>query len=126
QVTDVPDLTEAREGTDWDVALSGDSLLSFALSPEDGLRSHLVTGGSQNFMGISNPDIDRLVETLSATFDEDERNELLREIQQVIHDQGLWAASVMRVPAVVTNAEWRSYETPIANLWVTADTAPSR
>ncbi|MDY7106854.1 MAG: ABC transporter substrate-binding protein [Actinomycetota bacterium] len=125
EVSDVPDLTEAREGDDWDAAIVGDSLLSFALSPEDGLRSDLVTGGDQNYMGVSNDELDDLVETLSATFDEGERNELLGQIQQVIHDNGLWAATIMRQPAVVTNAEWRGYETPVANLWVTASTAPT-
>jgi peptide/nickel transport system substrate-binding protein len=125
EVTDVPDLTEAREGADWDAAIVGDSLLSFALSPEDGLRSDLVTDGEQNYMEISNPELDGLVETLSATFDEEERNELLVEIQRVIHDDGLWAATIMRLPAVVTGPGWQGYEPPIANLWVTADTGPS-
>lgn len=125
EVTDVPDITETREGTEWDAAIVGDSLLSFSLSPEDGLRGDLVTGGDQNFAGISNPELDQLVETLSATFVEAERNALLEEIQHVIHDNGLWGATIMRQPAVVTNANWAGYVTPVANLWVTASTAPS-
>lgn len=125
EVTEVPDLTAAREGTDWDAAIVGASLMSFALSPEDGLRSSLVTDGSQNFMKVSNAELDELVATLSRTFDDDERNELLIDIQNVIHDNGLWAATIMRQPAVVTNAEWRGYEPPISNLWVDATTAPT-
>jgi len=124
-VTEVPDLTEARRGDDWDAAIVGASLLSFSLSPEDGLRSALVTGGSQNFMGVSNADLDELVATLSTTFGQDERNALLVQIQQVIHDNGLWAATIMRQPAVVSSAAWRGYKIPLANMWVDARTAPS-
>jgi peptide/nickel transport system substrate-binding protein len=125
KVSQVPDLTVSRKGTDWDAAIVGDSLLSFALSPEDGLRSDLVTGGSQNFMKVSDPELDRLVAELSATFDQTKRTELLQQIQRVIHDNALWAATVMRLPAVVTNARWKDYEPPIANLWVDATTAPT-
>ena len=125
EVQEVPDLTAAREGTDWDAAIVGASLMSFSLSPEDGLRSFLVTGGGQNFMQVSNAELDELVATLSMTFDQDDRNAILVDIQNVIQDNGLWAATVQRQPAVVTNAEWRGYEPPISNLWVTATTAPS-
>ncbi len=125
KVTEVPDITAARKGTDWDAALAGTSLLSFSLSPEDGLRSALATGGSQNFMGVSNAELDGMIEELSATFDAEKRNKLLDEIQQVIHENGLWAATVMRKPAVVTNATWKGYEPPIANMWVTAKTSPA-
>lgn len=124
EVSSVPDLTEARNGTDWDAAIVGDSLQSFSLSPEDGLRTDLVTGGSQNFIEVSNPELDSLVAQLGVTFDESERNDLLVRIQHIIHDEGMWAATVLRQPAVVTNAAWNGYETPLANLWVTADTAP--
>lgn len=123
-VSNVPDMTAAREGDDWDAAIVGDSLLSFAMSPEDGLRSGLVTGGDQNYMEISNAELDELVATLSTTFDEQERTDLLHDIQRVIHEKGLWAATVRRVPAVVTNEAWKGYEPPIANLWVTSETAP--
>ena len=125
EVTEVPDLTAVREGDEWDAAIVGDSLMSFSLSPEDGLRSGLVTGGDQNFMQVSNAELDELVATLSTTFDEATRNDLLVQIQNVIHDNGLWAATIMRRPSVVTNAAWKGYEVPLANLWVTAKTAPS-
>lgn len=125
QISNVPDITESREGEDWDAAIVGDSLMSFALSPEDGLRTDLVTGSEENYMGISNAELDALVNELSTTFDQDARNDLLGQIQAVIHDNGLWAATIMRQPAVVTNAAWKGYEMPLANMWVDATTAPS-
>lgn len=125
KVSEVPDLTAAREGTDWDAAIVGDSLLSFSLSPEDGLRDGLVTGGDQNYMKVSNAKLDALVATLSTTFEQDERIDLLQQIQHVIHDNGLWGPTVLRQPAVVTSEQWKGYEPPIANLWVTATTAPT-
>lgn len=125
-VSNVPDLTAAREGTDWDAAIVGDSLLSFSMSPEDGLRSDLVTGGSQNYMKISNAELDDLVETLSRTFDESTRIDLLQQIQQVIHEDGLWAATVRRVPAWVTSEAWKGVKPPsVANLWIDSTTAPT-
>ncbi|MFT3855344.1 MAG: ABC transporter substrate-binding protein [Ilumatobacteraceae bacterium] len=125
EVSNVPDITASRKGDDWDAAIVGDSLMSFALSPEVGLRSGLVTGGDQNFMKVSNAELDALVDKLSTTLDKTERNDLLVQIQQVIHDNGLWAALVMRQPAVVTNAKWKGYTTPLANMWVDAKTAPT-
>lgn len=124
KVTSSPDLTVTREGTEWDVAIVGDSLMSFSLSPEDGLRSGLVTGGEQNYMRVSHKELDALVAELSRTFNDARRTELLQQIQQVIHDNGLWGATVLRLPAVVTNGAWKGYEPPIANLWVDATTAP--
>ena len=125
QVNQVPDITEARQGSAWDAAIVGDSLLSFSLSAVDGLVDDLRTDGSQNYGGVSDPELDALIGQIQVTFDEDERNRLLQQVQRVIHDQGAWAALVLRTPAVVTSADWKGYQTPIANMWVTADTAPS-
>ena len=125
QVSQVDDVTAAREGSDWDAAIVGDSLVSFGGSPVEGLTDGLVTGGSENYGGVSDATLDDLVARLSVSFDDAERTDLLERIQTVIHDQGYVAATVLRLPAVVSNQAWSGYETPISNLWVTADTAPA-
>lgn len=125
QVSQVDDITAAREGSDWDAAIVGASLVSFGGSPVEGLANGLVTGGSENYGGVSDPTLDDLVARLSVSFDDAERTDLLEQIQTVIADQGYVAATVLRLPAVVTNQAWSGYETPISNLWVTADTAPA-
>lgn len=124
QVQQVDDITAAREGSDWDAAVVGDSLVSFGGSPVEGLATGLVTGGEENYGGVSDPQLDALVAQLSTTFDTEERDDLLRQVQEVIHDGGYFAATVLRLPGVVTNQAWSGYRTPISNLWVTAETAP--
>ena len=124
KVSQVPDITESREGDDWDVAIVGDSILSFTLSPVDGLRNTLGTGGPENYMKVSSSDLDDVIAALSKEFDAAKKVELLKQAQQIIADEGLWGATVRRKGAVVTNAKWKNYKTPIANLWVTARTAP--
>lgn len=124
KVSQVPDITESREGEDWDVAIVGDSILSFTLSPVDGLRNTLGTGAPENYMKVSSSELDDVIEALSVEFNAAKREELLKQAQQIIADEGLWAATVRRKGAVVTNATWKGYKPPIANLWVTARTAP--
>ena len=47
----------------------------------------VVTGGSGNQGGYSNPEIDKLAETLHSTFDEAERNELVFQMEQILLDE---------------------------------------
>lgn len=121
-VRQVNDMKAARKRADWEVAISGTSLLSFGMSPEEALADNLRTGGAANWSHVKEPELDALIDRLRVTFDEPARHDLLRRIQQLIWDQALWGAAVMRTPAVVTNAAWRDYQPPVANLWVTADT----
>jgi peptide/nickel transport system substrate-binding protein len=123
-VTQVEDITEAREQGDWDGAIVGDSLLSFGASPVAGL-TELTTGDEDNYQKVSDPQLDRLVAELRTTFDEGRRKQLLRDVQRVLAEGGHFASTVLRRPAVVTNARWRDYEVPISNLWVDRETAPS-
>lgn len=125
EVNQVDDITAAREGADWDGAIVGSSLLSFGGSPVEGIADSLETGGSENYAGVSDPELDEAIDELRTTFDEDARIALLEEIQRIIADGGHYAATVLRQPAVVTSAQWRGYEVPISNLWVTSETAPS-
>lgn len=124
KVSQVPDITESREGGDWDVAIVGDSILSFTLSPVDGLRTTLRTGGPENYMKVNSSALDEVIDQLGMEFDVAQRIELLKQAQQIIADEGLWAATVRRKGAVVTTEKWKGYKPPIANLWVTARTAP--
>jgi peptide/nickel transport system substrate-binding protein len=125
KVSQVPDITESRKGDAWDAAIVGDSLLSFALSPIDGLRESLGTGAEENYMKISDGELDEVIADLGVEFDPAKRDALLKQAQAIIHDNGLWAATVQRLPAVVTNPTWKTYTPPISNLWVDATTAPT-
>ncbi|MBM9466572.1 ABC transporter substrate-binding protein [Nakamurella leprariae] len=125
EVNQVPDIYAAQESGEWETAILSDSLLSYGGSPVDGLADDLRTDGEQNYSGVSIPELDALIDQVQITFDPAERTELLEQVQQVVHDHAVWGALVFRTPAVVTGPQWRGYETPISNLWVTAQTAPS-
>jgi peptide/nickel transport system substrate-binding protein len=124
EVSQVDDIDAAQESGDWGGAIEGASLISFGGSPVEALANRFATGSERNRAGISDPELDALIQQLGATFDEDGRTALLEEIQQVVSERGYWAATVARRSGVVTNEAWRGYELPISNLWVTADTAP--
>lgn len=48
---------------------------------------HFATGASSNFGMFSNDEVDSLIATLNATFNEDERNDLARQIAQIVLDE---------------------------------------
>jgi peptide/nickel transport system substrate-binding protein len=67
------------------------------LSPTDATKffeAHYVTGGFYNSSRYSEPEFDALVEQISGTFDEAEREELLQQASQMIVDTHMiiWAA----------------------------------
>ncbi|MFC5993232.1 ABC transporter substrate-binding protein [Pseudonocardia hispaniensis] len=124
-IRQVPDITSAMEqGTGWQAAVSGNGFLSFGgdyLSP---LRTYLHSTGPRNYPGISDPQLDALIERLAVELDTTARDELLRRIQHRIADNGHLGYLGVRLPAVVAGPAWRGYPVPIANLWVDARTAP--
>lgn len=124
EVSQVDDIDAEQEAGNWGGAIEGASLVSFGGSPVEGLADRFATGSEGNSAGISDPGLDAAIQQLGTSFDEDERTALLVEIQQIVSDQGYWAATVARRSGIVTNEAWRGYELPISNLWVTADTAP--
>lgn len=51
------------------------------------LHQQLTTGGSRNFGGYTNPDLDAVLETASSTSEESERAEAYAEAQQILLDE---------------------------------------
>ncbi len=66
------------------------TLDSFAMAPTGNqayfANIHFATDASCNFGKYSNPEVDSLIDTLNATFDESERNALARQIAQIVLD----------------------------------------
>lgn len=123
-VRQVDDITAERKGGNWDGAIVGASLLSYGRSPIGGLATDLKSDGKSNHSKVDDSHLDQLISTLEVTFERPRQEELLREIQRVIHDQGYFAATVARKSGVVTNTLWQGYTVPVSNMWVGAQTAP--
>lgn len=73
------------DGVDWDMYIEG----KYMTPTGNGsyfFDQDVVTGGSMNQGGYSNPELDKLAEKLHSTFDEDERNDLIFEMEQMLLD----------------------------------------
>lgn len=53
-------------------------------------NTSFVTGGSSNFGGYSNPEVDELVSVLNTTFDENERAQVIDQISQLVLDDNAY------------------------------------
>ncbi|WP_433497081.1 ABC transporter substrate-binding protein [Sphaerimonospora sp. CA-214678] len=126
EIQQVPDINATLEqATGWNAAISGNGFISFGGDYITPLANYLRTKGPRNHMGVSDPHLDALIDRLSVELDTERRDELLRQIQRHIADNGHLGYVGIRLPAVVANAGWRGYQVPVSNLWVDARTAPS-
>jgi peptide/nickel transport system substrate-binding protein len=125
-VSQVPDIDAAQKSpTGWTAALEGDGTTSFSGDPITPLQEYWASKGPSNTTGIADPTLDGLINQLSATLDQTTSNDLLRQIQQRIADNAYNIFIGQRLPAVIAGPAWKGYRVPVANLWVTATTAPT-
>jgi peptide/nickel transport system substrate-binding protein len=83
-IRQVDDINQALKTGDWNLGISSPGLTTNGGAPDPFLREFLTTKGAKNFGGISDAELDALVETLSRTFEQTKRNEILRRIQEII------------------------------------------
>lgn len=128
EITDVPANYAAMENPDrWHVGLSFDSALGYSFDPVRPLRTFEHSDGEYNFGQIRDTTLDSMIDKLTRTFDEEERNDLLRSIQRIIVDERAHTLFITERPArVVAGPGWHDYVPSSVLLNVTADTAPSR
>jgi peptide/nickel transport system substrate-binding protein len=125
-ISGVPDIDAAQKNpAGWTSALEGDGTTSFAGDPITPLQEFFSSKGASNTAGISNPQLDRLINQLASTLDASARDSLLKQIQQIIAGNAYGIFVGQRLPAVIAGPAWRHYPVPPANLWVNATTAPS-
>jgi peptide/nickel transport system substrate-binding protein len=125
-ISQVPDIDAAQTNPKgWTSALEGDGTTSFAGDPISPLQEYWLTKGSSNTTGISDPQLDKLINQLAVTSSESTRNDLLRQTQQIIGANADNIFVGQRLPAVIADPTWRHFTVPVANLWVTATTTPS-
>ncbi|MDN5749416.1 MAG: ABC transporter substrate-binding protein [Pseudonocardia sp.] len=126
EIRQVPDITSLmEEDTGWQAGIIANGFMSFGGDYITPLLTYLHSDGIRNYAGVSDPQLDVLIERLAVELDSTARDELLRQIQHRIAEGGYLAYLGVRLPAVVAGPGWQGYPVPIANLWVDAETAPS-
>ncbi|MEV0645855.1 ABC transporter substrate-binding protein [Phytomonospora sp. NPDC050363] len=112
EVRDVPANYEAMaDPSGWDVGMSFDSALGTTYDPLGRLHDFLHTGGQYNFGAVGDAELDRILDELSAAFDETERARLLGEVQRIAVAERTYALFIadrpVRVVASPAHAGYR-------------------
>ena len=111
----------------WNAALVFNGTISpWSGVPDTSLTRYLSSGSPDNYSGTSDPELDKLISQLSATFDQSERLRLLQRIQRIVIDEKAYliVASYKRFPMVVGPA-YRGYVPSNYRRFVNFDTKPS-
>jgi ABC-type transport system substrate-binding protein len=80
-------LLENYFGGEFDLSVTGTSAY---VDPNDVIQSNFGTDESNNGMGYSNPDVDKLIAEGIATTDQDARAEIYGEIQRILLEDLPW------------------------------------
>ena len=74
---------------DYDMAVTGESAY---VDPNTIVLSYFKTGEGNNFMGYSNPEVDKLIEQGIASTDQDERARIYQDIQKILLQDLPWVS----------------------------------
>lgn len=122
---DVPANYAAMEEPGWHVGLSFDSTLGYSFDPIRPLRTFEHSDGVYNLGGITDPQLDQLIDELAATFDEQRQGQLLAQIQQIVVAEQAYTLFLTERPAlVVASGDWQGYTPSSVLLNVDATTGP--
>ena len=78
-------LLDRRDSSQYDL-LIWNVLVANTGDPENYLRENWYSSSANNTAGYNNPEVDKLLDELAQTFDEDKRKDLIIDIQQDIMD----------------------------------------
>lgn len=124
QVDDIN--TAMKNTTDWNLAINSPGILSSGGAPDPSLREHFATEGERNFGGISDTELDRLIEDLSRSFDAAKRVDLLKRIQQILIEEKAYEVRPVFVRSrVIIGKKYRDYKPSPQLRHVTYDTRPA-
>ena len=103
------DSFETYNGVVWDMSLSG----KYMTPTGNGsyfFDQDVVTNGSANYGGYSNPALDELNEKLHQTFGEEERNKLIFEMEQMLLDDNSFIVYCNGTNTYITSARVSGYK----------------
>jgi len=127
KIRQVDDINAAMKNmSDWNLAINSPGILSSGGAPDPSLREHFAVNGERNFGGISDTEIDRLIEELSRSFDTAKRMELLKRIQQIVIEEKAYEVRPVFVRSrVIVGKKYRDYKPSPQLRYVTYDTRPA-
>lgn len=85
QIRQVDDINAAlRNPANWNLAISSPGIVTNGGAPDPDLRDYFQTGATNNFGGVSDAQLDKLLSELTRTFDAEKRKNMLHRIQQIV------------------------------------------
>lgn len=95
----------------WESSIGLNGSLSGTADPIQPFRWRWTTGGTANYQGLSDPRLDEIGDELATTFDEQERNELLKEGQRIIvEDEAYVFSAAFKRFSVIASPQWQDYQ----------------
>ena len=126
-VQSVDDIYAAATSSDidWDIAVSSEGTVSWGVTSPF-FNRYLTEGGSRNFVGYDNGEVQDLIAELKVSVDDDRRNAILERMQTILVDEDPYVfAFNIHQGRVVVNDTYAGYEPGFALYHVSPETAPS-
>ncbi|MFG1928877.1 hypothetical protein [Cryptosporangium sp. NPDC048952] len=125
KIREVDDVTDALGAdTGWDLGISMHSALGMTgTDPARLLVDYYRSDGADNYGGISDAQLDALIDRIRQLPEADpRRNTLLEQAQQrIVTMQAFsWYLAYKRTPVVIRPGLAADYQVPVANLWPTS------
>lgn len=126
KIRQVEDINQSLKTEEWNLGINSPGLTTNGGAPDPFLREFLTTKGGKNFGGVSDPELDGLIETLSRTFEQTKRNEILRRIQEIVIAEKVYEIRpVFSRSRAVIGQRFSSYEPSPRLHHVTFETKPN-
>lgn len=118
--------TAMNDLVDWDLALSATGTAMVG-SVSGFLNRYVACDGDRNYGGYCNEEVQALIKKLDVTVDEEQRYEMLREIQRILVEEDPYAfnLTILIERALVSDA-WSDYVPAVAWNHIKWDTAPNK
>ncbi len=115
------DSFETFQGVEWDLTIEGKYMTPTG-NASYFFDQDVITGGSTNYGGYSNPELDKLADELRKTFDEGDRNELVFEMEQMLLDDNSFIVFCNGTNTYITSDRVSGYAPNPSNYYyLTAD-----
>ena len=115
------DSFETYQGVEWDMSIEGKYMTPTG-NASYFFDQDVITDGSTNYGGYSNPELDKLADELRKTFDEDDRNELVFEMEQMLLDDNSFIVFCNGTNTYITSDRVSGYAPNPSNYYyLTAD-----
>lgn len=126
KIRQVDDINQSLKTEEWNLGIISPGLTTNGGAPDSFLQEFLTTKGTKNFGGVSDAELDGLIETLSRTFDQTKRNEILRRIQEIVIAEKVYEIRpVFSRSRAVIGQRFSSYEPSPRLHHVTFETKPN-